>query len=91
MTALPPAVFPGGSGASASGTDLRPKYLQCMRGATPGVPEAGLIPWLCLSCCCAHYQRPRQLAFGLTGAQKRAAPSAQHNLGLLLVVLPELW
>lgn len=36
--------------------------------ATPRVHEAGLDPWLSLSCCCARHQRPRQLAFTLIGA-----------------------
>lgn len=54
------------------GQTLHPKNLQCMRGATPRVPGAGLDPWLCLSYYCTHHQLPRELAFGLFGAGERA-------------------
>lgn len=53
VRALSPTVSPGGSAASASGTD--PTTEKPPVYATRRVPGTGLDPSLCLSCCCTHY------------------------------------
>lgn len=86
MRALPPAVFPGSSGASASGTDPASEIPQCVRKPHQGSMKLAWIPGLA----------SRAAAHAISGQGSWRSPSlvlgwgrAQHSLGVLPLVLLE--